>query len=64
MSPTVDPKALGAVLDLVAKAETSVAAVINLYPVIQALVKLANQPYPVGAIVPVPVESDGASKEA
>lgn len=50
--PTVDPKALGAVLDVLAKAETSIGHAVNLAPVIHALVKLANQPYPVGAIDP------------
>lgn len=59
--PTIDPKALGAVLDVTAKAETSVGHAINLSPVIQALVKLANQPFPIGAIDPA-VEADLARR--
>ena len=51
--PTISVAELRVVLDLAAKAPTTLGDGFNLYNLFQRLVILANQPNPIGAVVPV-----------
>jgi hypothetical protein len=52
LKQTVTPEELRTVLDIFGNAPTTVARSTQLYPVVQTLLRLANQEHPIGAIVP------------
>jgi len=50
---SITPAQLGAVLDVLSRATLTVGQASSLHGPIQALLMLANQPHPIGAVVPV-----------